>query len=203
MRTFLLTLLFPLMSFAQETQYIEKGLIQLHGNIGFGSFVSGNGTNVYLNSGLNYFTSNSVSLNSDVNVFLASTSKNLNLFKMNHSLLVGSAFHLKTKGNIDPYLSLMPGIAVSRVRKEADLYDEYPSLEYSKFRPSANPIFAVGAGVNYFSNKIFNLYFHVQYVAGKHFSDAETLSLNEVKLSLGLGWHLWAQNNRLLIEKGQ
>ncbi|MCI5058913.1 MAG: porin family protein [Flavobacteriales bacterium] len=202
--TILLATLFSFMStFGQEESYIDKGLIQAYGNIGFGSFNNSSNTNVYINSGLNYYVSNNVSIRSSLNYFVTSSGSSEDLFDQNHSQLVGCGIHLKTKNQLDPYLSIMPGLALSRVKRNANLLDDYPSLAFSENKSSINPLFAVGIGANYFANKIFNIYFHLQYASGKHFSDAEAISLNELKFSVGLGWHLWARNNRLSFKKPQ
>ena len=47
--------------------------------------------------------------------------------------------------------------------------------------------------MNFFANKYFNVFVNVKYQRGKHFSDVSAQSLEELKITLGLGYMLWAR----------
>ena len=47
--------------------------------------------------------------------------------------------------------------------------------------------------MNFFANKYFNVFVNVKYQRGKHFSDVSAQSLEELKITLGLGYMLWGR----------
>jgi hypothetical protein len=48
---------------------------------------------------------------------------------------------------------------------------------------------------------IFNVFINVKYQTGKHFSDIAPQSLDEVKISFGLGYMLWARKHWVRFRK--
>lgn len=184
MRIFLILLfLFPLLSYAQDEsgQYIDRGLLRVQGNIALG-IPSGIGVNsMYIAGDWEYYISKDISIKSGTFYHLGYVNKlgYENQLGQNHSVYLGALYHFKTKNNLDPYFGIQPGFAISELVNSGNV--------------TVNPIFSISAGFNYYANRYFNLFSNIQYVVGKHYSDSPAISLNELKISFGLGWHFWAR----------
>ena len=195
-RIFLAFILLPLCSFSQNDsgQYIDYGLLRMQGNIAMGTMLAQSTANYYIAGELEYYTSSSISIRGSSSFLLGSTNT-LTGFRANHSILLGALYHLKTKNNFDPFLGIEPGFAISKLCGCIYSDSEEPLLERkgSKRPTTANPIFTTALGFNYFANKYFNLFANVRLILGKHYSDIGAVSLNELKFSFGLGFHLWTK----------
>lgn len=195
-RIVIVLIILPLSVFPQETseQYIDKGLLRAQGNIAMGSFLKSPSSSTYYISGdLEYYTSRSISVKGSSNFFLGGSQNDYLIFTKNHSILVGALYHFKTKGNFDPFIGLEPGFNLSQLEVNKDIRTLDAIVTASTFPATVNPIFVTSAGFNYYANKYFSLFANVRLVQGKHFSDITAVSLNEVKFSFGLGWHLWVR----------
>ena len=189
-----LTILFALLPFFacsqdESGQYIDKGLLRAQGNIAMGIPLGIGVNSLYIAGDLEYYTSKNISIKSGSFYLLGYVNKlgYENRLDQNHSIFLGALYHFKTKNNLDPHVGIQPGFAISKL-------DDVSGV-------TVNPIFSVGAGFNYFGNRYFNLFTNVQYVVGKHYSDRAAVSLNELKISFGLGWHLWARKGYCKFDK--
>tara|TARA_B110000285_G_scaffold175862_1_gene197313 strand:- start:541 stop:753 length:213 start_codon:yes stop_codon:yes gene_type:complete len=54
-------------------------------------------------------------------------------------------------------------------------------------------LFSFNAGLNFFSNRYFNVCANVKYQRGKQFSDISVKSLEQLKITLGFGYMLLAR----------
>lgn len=191
----------PLLVSAQELheQYVDKGLLRAQGNIAFGTPTNINGgTNMYLVGDLEYYVEKNVSIKGSVNYYLGNFDANT-VFDMNHSGFFGSNFHFRTNGHFDPYIGLSPGYAIVQLHKQTLLQS---SLEPQSAYPVVfSPLISFSGGFNYYANKFFNLFINAQYVMGTHLSDVDPVSLNELKVSFGLGYHIWATKGHLGFRK--
>lgn len=203
-RIVLVLILLPLCSFSQNesNQYIDNGLMRTQGNIAMGTMLEQSLANYYLAGELEYYTSSSISIRGSSS-FLLGTSSDIEGFSSNHSILLGALYHLKTKNNLDPFIGIEPGFAISKLCgcNNPDLEYSLPERKGSKLPTTANPIFTTALGFNYFANKYFNLFANARLILGKHYSDIGAVSLNEFKVSFGLGFHLWTKKGSFKFDK--
>jgi len=187
--------LIPLFSYSQNesNQYIDKGLLRAQGNITMGTMLAQNLGSFYLTGELEYYSSSEISIRGSSS-FLLGSSDGIYGFHTNHSVLIGALYHLKTKSHLDPYFGIEPGFSITKLCGCVVIKNPKPPT-------TVNPIFTTSMGFNYFANKYFNLFASVRFVAGKHYSDISAVSLNELKFSFGLGFHLWAKKDHFKFVK--
>jgi len=188
-----LFLLLPLISFAQgeKQQFIGKGLLRAQGAFCGGIMFNQNDYNIYLDGDLEYYVDNRISIRSESYFLLGSAGGSDDAaFRQNHSNLVGAMYHFKTKGQFDPYVGLQPGVTY------AQRYFIFPIpgelVVGINPNPTISPIFGISAGFNFYAKKYVHLFGRVLFTTGRHMDYYGSASLNEVKLSFGLGWNLWA-----------
>ena len=171
-----------------ENRYVDKGLLHFQGNLAFGTTLTRNATNMYFAADVDYYITENVSVNGGVFYFVGEYGGQ-DVFAQNHSLFAGFSYHFPTNNKIDPYVGFQPGVTLSQLNRESVLFvNKYPDWF---FKSSVNPLFSINAGVNFYANKYFNVFVNVKYQKGKHFSDIPAQSLEELKLTLGLGYMLW------------
>ena len=192
---------FPLFGNAQNLskQYIDKGLLRAQGNIALG--IPANtvaGTNMYLTGDLEYYVENNVSIKGTIHYYLGSFGGESE-FKMNHSGFLGSNFHFRTNTHFDPYVGIFPGYAIGQLNTKVIAQS---GLEPQSSNPVVfTPLISFSGGFNYYANRFFNLFINAQYVVGTHLSDVDPVSLNELKVSFGLGYHIWATKKHFGFKK--
>ncbi|CAG0966540.1 MAG: hypothetical protein HND27_04205 [Bacteroidetes bacterium] len=170
--------------FAQSDVFIEKGLLRFQGTLSAGKMLQQNVKNVLLHGDMEYYTDQKISIRSDVYYFVNSPGNNKPL-KQNHSLFVGSNFHLFSQGSFDAYIGIQPGVALSQsaVPKESSpVFSTYPS--------TFNPLFSGIVGFNYYGPQYFHLFIQARYISGNHLSDVAPIPLEELRVSFGLGFNL-------------
>jgi hypothetical protein len=176
-------------SFAQEakTQFIHKGILRATATISPGKLIDANGTTISLHGILEYYVANNISIRGDSYYFLKGSFLNrYDLLEVNHEMLAGVSYHFKTKNHFDPYLTLEPGVSITRV-------SEHPDDKYYIRSTTANPLISFGAGFNYYFERWFHLFAETRYISGKYMAmdyHPGSLSLNEIKFSFGLGFNL-------------
>jgi hypothetical protein len=197
-------LLFMLYSFASisqiaPTRYVDYGLLRIQGNLAMGFPSSNKGTNMYWVGDLDYYLRDNISISSGFYYFFGSFN-NDKLLKHNHSAYLGASYHFKTKGHFDPFIGFLPGYSINQANAGSVRYDDSLSARTS-FPVAVNPLFSVTGGFNYYANRFFNVFVKAQYQVGKHYSDVAPISLNELKLSFGLGYMLWARKKYFRFRK--
>ena len=102
----------------------------------------------------------------------------------NHAVFGGLNYHLLKKGRFDPYIGFSPGVAIVKMgylNEESSLQTDY----------TAAPLISGVIGCNYYVGSIFHFFVKMRGVAGRARGAApEPSSLNEIKLTAGLGWNL-------------
>ncbi len=184
-------------------QFINKGLLRAQGNISSGVMFKSPGTNIYLHGDLEYYLEPGISIRSESYYFL-STFNGEPAFSKNHSNFAGVMYHFKTNGKLDPYVGIQPGIALTQLSKPVLLSADTASWSpytVSSYPVNFSPLFSASAGFNFYAYKFFNLFVHLKYVTGKHLSDIQPESLNEIKLTFGLGWNIWLIKNKLKVSE--
>ena len=177
----ILVVFFPLFLNAQETtsSVADKGLLRATGTISFGGMTKHEQTNIYLHGVTEYFVSNQITARGDIYYYLKSGDKQM--LNQNHQLFAGSSYHFNTNSNFVPYLGIQPGIALTQANFV--VVDGENNVE-------ASPLISAVAGFNYYASNWFHLFIDGRYVTGKHLSNQKTISLDEVRLSFGLGFNL-------------
>ena len=164
-----------------SSRYVHKGLLRAQVTISPGFMLNEGVTNIYIHGDLEYFVEDNISVRGDFYYYL-NTIGDKKPFIANNATFFGAVYHFPTASSLDPYIGIQPGVAYSQANTQLLIYDN---------KATANPLISSVAGINYYASKIFHLFMSVRYVSGKHLSDAPSpLSLNEVKLSFGLGWNI-------------
>ena len=183
------TLLIPTLILGQKTdkqKVVEKGLLRSQAIISFGKLLDLEQTSMFIHGNAEYHISAPITFRSDIFYYLQSD--DANGLSMNHQLFEGATYHIITKSNFDPYIGFQPGLGLSK-SKTSLLVSDAPAIEsYSK--TSVNPLISGVIGFNYYATKFFHLFVDLRYILGTHLSDVKPVSLNEVRISFGLGLNL-------------
>jgi len=177
----MMILFFPLFLAAQETDEIiaKKGLLRTMGTISFGRLTKEKQTNIYFQGVLEYFVTKKITSRGDIYYYLKSD--NQQLLNLNHQLFAGTSYHFNTNSNFVPYVGIQPGIGLTQANFIT--INEKNNLEFS-------PLISAVAGFNYYASKWFHLFIEGRYIAGKHLSNQKMITLNEARLSFGLGFNM-------------
>lgn len=173
----------PSLLIAQDSgRYVDYGLLRTQGNLAFGIPLNRNATDMYFAGDVDYYVKDNVSINGGIFYYVGQNGGE-DYFNKNHSLFAGMAYHFKTSNKLDPYVGFQPGLSLTQLNL----------IGGEEAETSINPLFSVNTGVNYFANRFFNVFVNVKYQTGKHYSEVSAKSLSELKLTLGLGYMLWAR----------
>ena len=148
--------------------------------------ISGGRTNVYLHGTLEYYWTEHFSTRGDAFYFVNKNKTDGGL-KHNHSLQVGASWHFMKGMTIDPFIGATAGISLEQIypvpmTRGDGLTWIYPAPAH------LDPIWAPRAGVNFFGQHIFHFFIEAEYLMGNYRPPiGPTLSLNEVRVSAGLG----------------
>jgi len=184
----------PLFLFSQEeSSVIDKGLVRFQGTIGMGKLLNLNETNIFLTGNLEYYIQSLISARGDVYYFLKNDENSL---KQNHQLFSGASYHIKTNNNFDPYIGFQPGMALTQSFNSPRKGNE--SVQQFSSSTSYSPLISGVVGFNYYASKWFHLFVDGRIVQGRHLSNFNAVSLNEVRISFGLGF-----NFNVLKKKGK
>lgn len=181
------------------SRYIDYGLVRVQGNIALGQNLKTEGTNIYWVGDLDWFCRDNISISSGFYYFIDSY-EGKKLFKMNHCGYLGASYHFKTHGHFDPFIGLLPGYSIAQLNQNSIAFSD-TFKPRSSYPVSFNPLFMVNAGVTYYANRFFNVFIHVKYQTGKHFSDVAPVSLDELKVSFGLGYMIWVRKKYVRFRK--
>ncbi len=151
--------------------------------------IASNRTNVYLHGTIEYYWTERFSMRGDGYYFINKDKKNGGL-KQNHSVQVGASYHLRKGMGIDPFIGLCAGVSYVRVfpmditRGDGVVWQNFPVAGHLE------PVWAPRVGINFFSAKVFHFFIEAQYLMGTYRPPVgPILSLNEVRVSAGLGYN--------------
>lgn len=176
----------------ERKRYVDHGLLRAQGNIALGTPTGYSGTNIYFAGDLGYYLTENISVRGDTYVFLNSFDGD-RVFKNNHSVFLGLLYHIPTNSNFDPYVGIQPAFTFSQLKTNNSL--QLREQHLSQYPLTLNPLLSFNFGFNYYANRFFNLFAHVKYQTGKHHSDIEPVSLNEIKIAFGLGYMFWVRKD--------
>lgn len=152
--------------------------------------LSYNQGSIYLCGDLEYYLDSKTSLRGESFYFINATNKSaVENLVMNHSIFSGVMFHLPTKGNLDPFFGIQPGLSLTQL--QSDFYDYNIQESFTvKSKPAASPLLSAMAGLQYYAPKFFHLFANVRYVRGTHLGNTGSYNLDEVRFTFGLGFNL-------------
>ncbi|HEU4717509.1 MAG TPA: hypothetical protein VFU15_06740 [Bacteroidia bacterium] len=151
--------------------------------------IAGGRTNVYLHGTVEYYFDERFSMRGD-GYYFVNKMKTPGGMKNNHTLEVGGSWHLWKGSMIDPFIGLGAGISYVQIQPADITNGAGLVLKNYAYPAHLDPVWGPRAGVNFFSAKVFHFFVEAQYVMGSYRpSEGPILSLNEVRVSAGLGWN--------------
>lgn len=151
--------------------------------------ISGGRTNIYLHGTAEYYWDERFSTRGDAYYFL-NKSKEKGGMKHNHGFQVGVSYHLIKGSNIDPFIGMRGGLNITQINP-MDFNDSL-TLTWLDYNVPAHvdPTWAPVVGVNFYGERIFHFFVEGAYMMGTYRPTiGPQLSLEEFRLSVGLGWN--------------
>ncbi|MFI5203472.1 MAG: hypothetical protein ACHQF2_03160 [Flavobacteriales bacterium] len=201
-KTLLLVLLVNSTGFAAKRMYMVQGfrnqrigVLRFQGTISAGYMTQFKALHIQLHGDLEYFLNERISARSDIYYSLAvNNSDPVPPFKFNHSMFSGIQYHFTPFKAIDFYAGFQPGVALCKRRYEQfDATGVPPQLP--AITTNVNPVFSINTGITYYGNRFFNAFVHVRYLTGFHQDNYRTASLDELRISFGLGFFFRMKKN--------
>ncbi len=174
----------------EENSVIRKGLLRAQLGFAHGTLLNYNSLNTAnIGTDLEYYLDRRFSIRSDVFLFVDFFNAGNNRidfpFVFNHSLYTGAAYHFFNSKSFDPYIGLQPGFVYGKSNQDVIL------LASSDFKnESLNPAISGVIGFNYYAPKVFHLLFNVRYVKASIATQYNITPIDELRISLGLGFNL-------------
>ncbi len=150
--------------------------------------VSSGRTNIYIHGTAEYYWRDHFSTRADLFYFVNKNNVDGGL-KHNHSVQVGASYHFNKKMTIDPFIGVTTGLSVEQIYPVTMSRGDgvtwlYPAPAH------IDPIWAPRVGVNFFGQHIFHFFVEAEYLMGSYRPPVgPTLSLNEIRVSAGLGFN--------------
>ena len=151
--------------------------------------ISGGRTNIYLHGTAEYYWDQRFSMRGDV-YYLLNKSADKGGVKHNHGIQVGGSCHLLKGSNIDPFIGLRGGINITQVNPMD--FSNKLTLTWVDYNVPAHidPTWAPVVGVNFYGERIFHFFVEGEYMMGTYRPPiGPQLSLEEIRVSVGLGWN--------------
>ncbi|MEZ4929070.1 MAG: hypothetical protein R2777_03555 [Chitinophagales bacterium] len=172
---------------AQKIWEVRKGTIRAQGNLAPGYLFSQKYFAAYVTGDMDLFLDDRAAFTGSVWVSFNTAPENKEGLRANHSLFGGMNYHFLKPQRFDPYVGLTPGVALVR----SAYYDDSYTLTKSNF--SIAPLISLSTGFNYYVGSFFHFFVKAQGVVGQTFGNAPSPSrLDELKVTLGLGWNFRA-----------
>jgi hypothetical protein len=175
----------------------RTGVIRFQGTISAGNMFGFKALHVLLHGDLEYFVNERVSARSDI--YYSMFNKNNDSvppFKFNHSLMSGIQYHFTPNSPVDFYVGFQPGFALCKRRYyQFDAAGVPPQLP--EISTNVNPILSFNTGLTYFGNRFFNAFVHVRYLVGYHQDNYTTATLDELRISFGLGFFFHTRQKKM------
>lgn len=171
---------------AQTETFLKPGILRAQGAFAIGHLPKYSATHIYLKGDLSYYIDKRFSLRADSYFFVDSQDNDNKPYNTLNSLFVGGSYHYGSGGKFDPYVGAQTGVAHASKN-----YMSFPSSDPNY---GFSPLISAHAGLNYYAPKWFHLFVHLQYIHGTHTESFVNGSLNEWRLSFGLGWNLFLKD---------
>jgi len=126
---------------------------------------------------LEYYPAGKISLRSDGYALVGKAEAGG--LKQNYQGFLGIAYNFEKVWGLSPFVGFQPGFALAQIESTTD----------SNLR--LMPVFSPFAGVHYFSEALFHFTLNIRYVYGELlYPSVGAVSMSELRLSFGLGFHL-------------
>lgn len=174
-----------------------KKMIKGTATITPGFMLNNKQTNIYIHGHLEFFSESKVSLRGDIFWFVGAQEKP-QLLNGNSMLSFGAAYHLR-KNRFDAAFGIQPGVMLTQPNPSS--WDAYLNPVMAKYLVNYNsvlvPVISPYMGLTFYPGKYVNFFAEVRYNSGKYFgySNGNTLFLNEIKISAGLGFQIPYKKN--------
>jgi hypothetical protein len=153
------------------------------------SSIAGGRTNVYLHGTAEYYFTERFSARGDGYYFLNKNKVDGGI-KYNHAIQVGASWHLLKNATIDPFIGVRAGLNVAQVYPMDLTNGAGATWEDYKIPAHIDPVWGPHVGVNFFGQRIFHFFIEAHYLVGNYTPAAgPSRSLNELRVSAGLGWN--------------
>lgn len=150
--------------------------------------VSSGRTNVYIHATAEYYWDERFSTRSDI-YFLVNKDDAQGGIKHNHGFQVGFSTHLIKGSNIDPFIGIRGGLNYTQVQR-MNLTDGVTTAVDYPMPAHIDPTWAPVIGCNFYGERIFHFFVEAAYMMGTYRpAYAPQFSLEEVRVSAGLGWN--------------
>lgn len=151
--------------------------------------ISGGRTNVYLHGTAEYYFTERISLRGDAFYFVNKNKIPAGMIH-NHCFEVGSGFHLLKGKMIDPFIGAGAGLNYAQTNPRDFVKAPSTVLVDYAVPGHIDPVWGPRLGVNFFGQRIFHFFIEAHYFMGVYRpSIGPALSLNELRVSAGLGWN--------------
>ncbi len=171
-------------SFSQKIWELRTGNIRSQGNLGAGFLSAQKPVAAYLNGEMELFVDNRFAYTGSICYSFKTIRKNQLGITDNHGLFAGANYHFMKPARFDPYIGLIPGISLVRVRFNGEERVESTPL-------SVVPVMSAQLGFNFYVGSIFNFFAKVQGIKGQFFSILpKPKNIDEIRIMAGLGWNL-------------
>jgi len=154
--------------------------------------IAGDRTNIYLHGTLEYYWTERFSMRGDA-FYLMNKEKDKpggGGVQANHTIEVGASYHLRKGMGWDPYIGLTGGISYVKIYPMDFTRHDGLVLEDYAIAGHLEPVWAPRIGMNFFGAKVFHFFIEAQYLMGTYRPPVgPILSLNEVRISAGLGYN--------------
>jgi hypothetical protein len=164
--------------------------------------ISSDRTNVYLHGVLEYYWTEHFSVRGD-GFYFVNKSKEPGGLKHNHSLQVGASYHFRKGMGFDPYVGVWTGISLVQVQPmDFSRGDGVTQIGY-QVPAHLDPVWGPRVGMNLFGQHVFHFFLEAQYLIGTYRPPVgPVLSLNEVRVSAGLGLNFVILHKEALVRPG-
>jgi hypothetical protein len=164
--------------------------------------ISSGRTNIYLHGTLEYYWTEHFSTRGDAFYFVNKNKTGDGGLKHNHSLQVGASWHFLKSMTIDPFVGVMTGISFEQIYP-VDISGKGQVWKQYEVPAHLDPVWGPRAGVNFFGQHVFHFFIEAEYLMGTYRPPiGPKLSLNEVRISAGLGLNWVILHKEALVRPG-
>lgn len=151
--------------------------------------IGGGRTNVYIHATAEYYWDERFSTRSDAYYFVNKDDEAGGM-KHNHGFQIGFSYHLIKRSNIDPFIGIRAGMNLTQINPMT-LSTGLVTAENYPIAMHLDPTWAPVVGCNFYGQRIFHFFIEAALVQGTYRPNVgPQLSLEEVRVSAGLGWNI-------------
>jgi len=184
-----LTLTILLLCFLSVIHAADSTKINAGSNLKLGvgyapGFITENTLTSQLHANLGYEI-NGLSVRFDTYYFLDSKGDRPR-FTFNHQFYLGSFYRFGSK-KLHPSIGAQIGLAYAQSNENGVFNAVTGIIDY---KPAINPVALVSLGIEYDFTKQLYTFFEGKYISGKHVSNSYPTYLDELRISIGIGFNL-------------